>query len=117
MRPFLIIAKRATASLFIFLLCNSCQSPEQRVAKVAKSYTVHIKQMQFQPADLTVHLGDTVVFVNEDVLAHDVTEEKTKAWSSGPMNGGDKWSFTPSDSADYYCSIHVVMKGKIRVVQ
>jgi len=71
--------------------------------------------MQFQPASLTVQKGDTVVWVNHDIVAHDVTEEKSKRWSSGPLAPGASWSMVVTESADYYCSIHVVMKGKLVV--
>ena len=83
--------------------------------KAPKVYTVDIKQMQFQPATLTVQRGDTVVWINHDMVPHDVTEEKSKAWASGLLPPGKSWSMPVTKSTDYYCSIHVVMKGKIDV--
>ena len=80
-----------------------------------KVYNVEIKQMQFQPATLTLQKGDTVVWINHDIVAHDVTEETSKLWASGPLAPGASWSLVVTESADYYCSIHVVMKGKIVV--
>lgn len=97
----------------IFFLC--CSTPEQRIINKTKTYTVQIKQMQFQPAELTVGSGDTVVFVNNDMFVHDVTEEVSKAWSSSQMSPGSKWKMVVTEDANYYCSIHVVMKGKLLV--
>src|SRR6185312_12564755 len=99
----------------IYLLCFifffSCTStPEKTIHTV---YNVDIKQMQFQPASLTVQKGDTVIWTNHDIVAHDVTEEKDKRWTSGPLAPGQSWSLVVTQSADYYCSIHVVMKGKL----
>lgn len=51
--------------------------------------------------------------LNKDMVAHDVTEETHKAWASGPMQTGATWKIIPTSDADYYCSIHAVMKGKI----
>lgn len=97
---------------FIFLL-NSCTStPEKAIHKV---YNVEIKQMQFQPASLTVQKGDTVIWTNRDIVTHDVTEEKYKRWTSGPLAPGQSWSLVVTKSADYYCSIHLVMKGRLIV--
>ncbi|MBD0333069.1 MAG: cupredoxin domain-containing protein [Chitinophagaceae bacterium] len=96
--------------LFLFMGCTS--TPEK---KINKAYTVEIKQMQFQPASLTVQKGDTVIWINHDIVAHDVTEEKDKLWTSGPLAPGESWSKVVTESADYYCSIHVVMKGKLVV--
>ena len=95
---------------FIFLL-NSCTSTSEKV--IHKAYNVDISQMQFQPASLTVQKGDTVIWTNNDIVPHDVTEEKDKRWTSGPLAPGKSWSLVVTESADYYCSIHVIMKGKL----
>ncbi len=100
---------------FLNLFLLSCSTPEQRIVNKTKAYTVQIRQMQFQPAELTVGIGDTVVFVNRDLFVHDVTEEVSKAWSSSPMPPGSTWKKIVTEDADYYCSIHVVMKGKLLV--
>ena len=71
--------------------------------------------MKFQPAELIVQKGDTVVWINNDIVAHDVTEESSKAWTSSVMPVGQSWSLVVTQNADYYCSIHVVMKGKLVV--
>jgi plastocyanin len=71
--------------------------------------------MQFQPKELTVQKGDTIVWINRDIVAHDVTEESGKAWHSSPLATGNSWQLVATRSANYYCSIHVVMKGKLLV--
>lgn len=78
-------------------------------------YTVEIKDMKFVPDDITVNKGDTIIWVNKDMVAHDVTEEDTKAWTSSVITPEQSWKMEVTNSANYYCSIHVVMKGKIRV--
>ena len=97
---------------FAFLLNGCTSTPEKAIHKV---YNVEIKQMQFRPALLTLQKGDTVVWINRDIVAHDVTEEPNKAWTSSVMPPGKSWSLVVTKSADYYCSIHVVMKGKLLV--
>ena len=107
------ILKHCIYLLFPILLVYSCAGKTEK--HTPKSYTVEIKQMKFQPADLTIQKGDTVVWVNRDIVAHDVTEESNKAWTSSVMPVGQSWSLVVNQSADYYCSIHVVMKGKLIV--
>ena len=107
-----------TLKAVIFSLCsvfllNSCATETQKT--IPKVHTVEIKQMKFQPAELIVQKGDTVVWINNDIVAHDVTEEPDKAWTSSVMPVGESWSLVATQSADYYCSIHVVMKGKLVV--
>lgn len=94
------------------LLLHSCTAKEKRTPK---THTVEIKQMQFQPAAITVQKGDTVVWINHDLVAHDVTEYPDKVWTSGPLKTGKSWSMVATQSANYYCSIHMVMKGQITV--
>jgi plastocyanin len=117
MKPSFAILATCRILIVVCLLWLSCATPEERIVNKPRSYTIQIKQMQFQPAELTVHAGDTVVFVNHDMVAHDVTEETRKAWASGPMPTGASWRMVASDDADYYCSIHAVMKGKISLAQ
>ena len=107
------IERTLSAVVFIFLLA-SCSSDNNKTA-VPKSFTVEIAQMKFNPAEITVHKGDTIKFVNHDLVAHDITEETTKAWSSSNLPANQSWSMVADKSADYYCSIHPVMKGKIIV--
>lgn len=79
------------------------------------SYTVEIAMMKFTPSTLSVHKGDTIIFINNDMVTHDVTEQKEKAWRSSPLAAGNSWSMVAMTSSDYYCSIHPVMTGKIIV--
>lgn len=97
----------------IFVLCivASCTTEHQ----TPKVITVEIKDMKFSPDTITVNKGDTVLWINRDMVAHDATEVPSKAWTSGPINPGGSWKMVVTGSADYYCSIHVVMKAKIQV--
>jgi len=81
----------------------------------AQTYTVEIKQMQFQPAVLQLHSGDTVWFINRDMVEHTATEATSKRWSSPKLKSDSSWKVAIGHSADYYCTIHPVMKGKIVV--
>lgn len=107
------ILKFSIFSLCSVFILSSCTSDAGKA--IPKSYTVEIKGMKFQPAELIVQRGDTVVWVNRDIVAHDVTEESNKIWTSGAMPVGKSWSLVVTQSADYYCSIHIVMKGKLVV--
>ena len=96
----------------IFFLSSCTLAPEKAAPKV---YTVEIRQMKFQPAELKVQKGDTVVFINRDFVTHDVTEESSKSWTSSPLPVGKSWRLAVAKSSNYYCSVHQVMKGKIVV--
>ncbi len=95
----------------IILILNSCSTSSEKA--IPETHKVEIKSMQFQPSQLTVQKGDTVIFTNKDIVVHDVTEEKNKSWSSLPLSTNQSYTIVVNESADYYCSIHPVMKGKL----
>ncbi|GAB2546463.1 plastocyanin/azurin family copper-binding protein [Rufibacter soli] len=79
------------------------------------THTVEIKQMKFVPAELTVRKGDKVVFLNKDIVMHNVTETSGKTWQSPKLAPGGSWTWLATKTTGYYCSFHPVMKGKIIV--
>lgn len=103
--------RNAFAFLMLLFSISFC-TPKTK--SIPKTHQVEIIDMKFQPEQLDVNKGDTVVFTNRDMVAHDATEVN-KAWFSPPLETGESWKWVADKSADYYCSIHVVMKGKINV--
>lgn len=85
------------------------ETPQQQ------EYTIEIAQMKFIPAEITVHKGDKVTFVNHDIVTHDITDDPGKTWTSSPLPADESWSMTVTQSSNYYCTLHPVMKGKIIV--
>ncbi len=85
------------------------------VKSVPKTHTVEISQMAFTPAKLLVPKGDTVLFINKDIVIHDVTATSEKSFKSPPLRSGQSWRLVATKSAAYYCSFHPVMKGTLTV--
>ena len=79
--------------------------------------TVVIQQMKFMPASITVNKGDTIVWINKDIVTHNVTEGPGKAWASSPLPPGAVWKMEALKSANYFCALHPVMKGSLTVKQ
>ena len=98
--------------LGLLLLCTTFSLAPRVTPRV---HRVEISQMQFKPATLMVSKGDTVEFINKDLVTHDATESSGKPWKSPALASGDSWRKAVTKSADYYCSFHPVMKGKIVV--
>ena len=85
---------------------------DKSTAGLPSDHVVEVRQMAFVPSSITVRKGDRITFINRDIVMHDIAEKK-KAWQSHPLATGKSWTLTVMQSADYYCSIHPVMKGKI----
>ncbi len=92
----------------------SCSNPEETAQATPKTDTVLIEQMKFVPENISIQKGDTVLFINKDLVAHNATEIDS-TWKSPDLQMNESWKFVPEKSSDYFCSIHLVMKGKITV--
>lgn len=69
----------------------------------------------FRPRRATVTLGDTVVWINRDIVRHDAV--KPGQFDSGELRGGERFAWVPTDTGvvEYRCTIHQRMRGEIRV--
>lgn len=81
---------------------------------VVETVQVEIKDFAFNPAELTVAVGSTVVWTNSDAISHDV---KSATFNSSLLSTGQTFQqkFTTAGVYDYACSIHPSMKGKVIV--
>lgn len=100
--------------LLIVAGCTNKKNKESQAVHPQRD-TVYIENMKFNPAELTINAWDTVVWVNNDIVAHDVTVYPDKTWSSDTLHTGQSWHTTIEVSTDYFCSIHPTMTGKITV--
>ena len=80
------------------------------------SQQVKIDNFSFSPQQLTVAVGTTVVWVNNDDVPHTVVGSHQE-FKSKALDTDDKFSFTftKSGTFDYFCSVHPMMTGKIVV--
>ncbi|HET7001380.1 MAG TPA: cupredoxin family copper-binding protein [Puia sp.] len=78
--------------------------------------TVSIVNMSFTPATLTVSVGTTVTWTNNDGMTHTVTSDAS-GFDSGDITMGSKYSkvFSVAGTYAYHCTIHPAMKGTIVV--
>ena len=82
---------------------------------------VKLKNIQFNPQNVTVAKGGTVTWTNDESVPHDVTKEDGPGpdFSSGKGNlqQGDtyKQTFTVAGKINYVCTIHPNMTGTITV--
>lgn len=77
--------------------------------------TVWMTGVTFQPETIVVNKGDTIVWVNTDIVAHNVTVLPNQEWTSGNIKTDGMWKMAIENSFDYFCSIHPPMKGSVEV--
>jgi plastocyanin len=78
---------------------------------------VHIRNLAFGTGELTVPAGTTLVWINDDQVAHTVVATDG-SFDSGLFEPGANWQlrFTAPGSYSYSCTPHPFMHGTITVV-
>jgi plastocyanin len=74
---------------------------------------------QFDPSEIAVADGDTVVWTNEDSIVHNVTSMAGADFESGELKPGDTFEWKAAQGGEpevaYVCTIHPGMEGTIAV--
>lgn len=93
-------------------------SPAPPVPKPV-THTVVIEGMEFRPGTLSIRRGDSVRWVNKDIVEHTATtpQGSKRPFDSRMIRAGNSWkrTFTQAGTYDYLCTYHPTMKGVIRV--
>jgi len=80
----------------------------------AATVEIVIDKMAFQPSEVSVKVGDTVRWMNNDILAHTATVNSSfnlviASKKAGEIVAGNAGTF------EYFCKFHPNMKGRIIV--
>lgn len=97
----------------VIVLCMPGGAP----SAAAATHEVEIEDFAFQPANLTISVGDTVQWTNSDLTTH-TTTSTTGAWDSGALAKGQSFShaFLAAGTYTYICTFHPqFMRGTITV--
>jgi len=93
---------------------NFVKAPAQKeqVGVGASEYVVNISNFAFQPAEITINKGESVMWANNDSVSHLI---RGGDFSSETLKTGDsfKYKFDNVGIYDYICGIHTYMKGKV----
>ena len=101
------------ASLVVSMAFLAFSAPP---AKAATTVDGTIAGSAFSPTPITIQVGDTVRWTNNDAVTHTVTSD-TSVFNSGSISNGGTYSytFTMPGTYGYHCSIHPSMTGEIIV--
>lgn len=78
---------------------------------------VLMKGIMFKPKDITVKVGDTVTWKNEDPVDHNAVDTATGAFESKTFGEGGTFEYKAEKAGkiEYVCTIHPGMTGTITV--
>lgn len=78
--------------------------------------TVSIDNMAFADEEVTISVGDSILWTNNDSVSHTVTSDDG-AFDSGQLEAGDTFAldFQTAGTYTYHCDIHPEMTGTVVV--
>jgi plastocyanin len=110
--------RRGTAIALWAIAVAAAGGAGAMLARTAKpvTHTVTIDATSYAPARLAVHVGDTVVWVNKDLIPHTATA-KGGGFDSKVLAAGASFRLTvkAKGGTDYTCLFHPTMTGRLDV--
>ena len=96
-------------SLMFFVLTWAMSVPAR-----GETIQIRIDKMEYSPAEVKAKVGDTVEWINADILAHTATVKGD--WEVLiPSTESGKVVMKTAGELDYYCRFHPNMTGRIVV--
>lgn len=82
-----------------------------------QTHEINIQNFAFSPKELTIQVGDTIIWTNMDSSSHTITSDSGTELSSSSFGSGQTYSHTFNTIGNfaYHCAIHTSMKGTITV--
>lgn len=102
------VARRAMFSGLI-LLAGAISSPAGEAARIV------IDDLEFSPRVATVRRGDTVTWINRDIVEHTATANDGAFDVLTPKGKPARWRASKVGELVYYCRLHPNMTGVLRV--
>jgi plastocyanin len=81
-----------------------------------KTVEIAIEHFAFSPSNVAVNAGDTIMFVNKDIVPHTATATDS-SWTTGELAHGASARVTlPAQAGvDFHCRFHPAMKGHLTI--
>jgi plastocyanin len=91
-----------------------------RAAHAYGPQRVSIAKLVYAPAEITLHVGDIIEWINDDPIAHTATAAKNAPggpWEIMlPPGKSAAMQMTAAGTIDYYCRFHPNMKARLIVL-
>ncbi len=82
-----------------------------------RTHTIEIHGMAFHPETVVVARGDTVVWINRDIVPHTATAVADPRWNTGQLARDAEGRYVPRRAGvlDYICTLHPTMRATLIV--
>jgi len=114
---------KPSANATKMVVTNATKMEVANVTIPSGASTQKVGQKYFDPQEIDVKIGTTVVWTNDDSVSHTVTDGKPsdnefgKMFDSGLIKANKtfEYTFSSAGSFDYFCQVHPWMTGKVTV--
>jgi plastocyanin len=86
-------------------------------APASEAASIVIADLEFGPSAVTVRVGDTVTWINKDIVEHTATSRDGSFDVETPKSRPARWRTTKVGDFLYYCRLHPNMTGLIHVTR
>ena len=110
----------AIISLLLIISCSKSSSSNDGINPPpggGSDNTINIGAANFSPATLTVKIGTTVTWKNNDNVAHTATSDNGTTFNTGDIAAGASKTYTTNlaGTFPYHCTYHPGMTGSLVV--
>lgn len=79
------------------------------------THVIEISGAEFLPATIELSAGDTVTWINRDIVPHTATASD-ESWDSGILQTGQQYTrqFDSDATTDYCCRLHPGMRARLQ---
>jgi len=106
----------ALAAIGVLIFASVAVSPQPNDF-LRQRHVVEIRGMAFHPEVLELRRGDTVVWINRDIVPHTATATRKAGWDMGSLLQGESGRYVPRRKGEepYFCRLHPTMLGTLIV--
>ena len=107
---------RTAAALAAAVAIATLSLPAVAEENSGRRHVVDIRSLKFQPVELVVAPGDTIVWINHDIVPHTATAGD-KSWDSKSIGKESQWEtiVQPGMAEEYFCRFHPNMKARLQI--
>lgn len=88
-------------------LSNDCDTQTQ--------HQIVITGFQFVPSELQVAVGDSITWVNQDIVPHSIFVNESQKTLSPEFDKNEEFTLQVENAFDYSCGLHPSMLGEIKL--
>ncbi len=102
----------------VAVLVGTTLPPITAADSLSQRHVVEIRDLKFTPKELTVAPGDTITWINHDLVPHTVTADDD-SWDSGFVGAQGEWQIVVQAGmpTTYFCRYHPSMTARLQIVR